>query len=370
LQRFMRGRQGERLVVELRGHDLETAARLARRVEAVMKSVPGIADVRIGREEGLEERTIQVDTARAADLGLDRSEIARTLETYVLGRVATRLRQDGDEYDIRVMLREQDRARTEQLRSLPLLSPRGVVPLGAVAEVGARRGPGSIEREGQERVLSLVGGLGDRALGDVVADLEAALAEVERPTGFSLAVAGEAREQESTFRGLGIGIVLAVLLVFAVMAVQFESLRHPLLVMSAVPFGFVGVVLTLVLTDTTFSLNAFLGCIVLVGIAVNNAIVLVDTANLVRREQGLEPGPAMLEAGRRRLRPILMTTSTTALAVLPIALALGEGSEIQAPLARVLLGGLLVSAAITLVLLPALYTLAGGRAPIMSSGPR
>ena len=361
LQRFMRGRQGERLVVELRGHDLETAARLARRVEAAMKAVPGIADVRIGREEGLEERTIQVDTARAADLGLDRSEIARTLETYVLGRVATRLRQDGDEYDIRVMLREQDRARTDQLGNLPLLSPRGVVPLAAVAEVGARRGPGSIEREGQERVLSLVGGLGDRPLSAVVADLEAALEQIERPTGFSIAVAGEAREQESTFRGLGIGIVLAVLLVFAVMAVQFESLRHPLLVMSAVPFGFVGVVLTLVLTGTTFSLNAFLGCIVLVGIAVNNAIVLVDTANQLRRDEGLDLTAAILEAGRRRLRPILMTTSTTALAVLPIALALGEGSEIQAPLARVVLGGLLVSAAITLLLLPALYTLAGGR---------
>ena len=197
----------------------------------------------------------------------------------------------------------------------------------------------------------------------MVADLEKALAAVERPAGFTIAVAGETREQQSTFAGLRIGMVLAVLLVFAVMAVQFESLRNPLMVMSSVPFGFVGVAGTLIATGTTFSLNAFLGSIVLVGIAVNNAIVLIDAANQLR-EQGLEVRVAILEAGRRRLRPILMTTSTTVLAMLPIALALGEGSEIQAPLARVVLGGLLFSTAITLALLPALYVLtAAGAAP-------
>ncbi|MDQ3369133.1 MAG: efflux RND transporter permease subunit [Myxococcota bacterium] len=361
LQRFMRGSQGERLVVELRGHDLEVASRLAARVEATMKQIAGIEDVRIGREQGLEERTIKVDTARAADLGLTRAQIAETLETYVLGKVATRLREAGDEYDIRVMLREEDRQQTSQLGGLPILSSRGVIPLSAVAQVGVRRGPGSIAREGQERVLSIVGGLGARPLGAVVADLEAALATIERPEGFTIVVAGETKEQQATFAGLGIGIMLAILLVFAVMAVQFESLRNPLMVMCAVPFGFVGVVVTLVGTGTTFSLNAFLGSIVLVGIAVNNAIVLVDAANFLRREHGLDAHAAILQAGRLRLRPILMTTSTTVLAMLPIALALGEGAEIQAPLARVVLGGLVVSTLVTLVLLPAIYVLAAGR---------
>jgi HAE1 family hydrophobic/amphiphilic exporter-1 len=231
-----------------------------------------------------------------------------------------------------------------------------VVPLSSVAEVGARRGPSSIEREGQERVLSIVGGVGERALSDVVSDLEEALLGVERPSGFSLAVAGEAREQEIAFQGLGVGIALAILLVFAVMAVQFESLRNPFLIMAAVPFGFVGVVATLVVTGTTFSLNAFLGCIVLVGVSVNNAIVLVDAANQLRAQHGNKRA-AMIEAGRRRLRPVLMTTSTTVLGVLPIALAVGEGSEIQAPLARVIVGGLMVSTLITLLLVPALYGL-------------
>jgi HAE1 family hydrophobic/amphiphilic exporter-1 len=356
LQRFMRGSQGERLVVEIRGHELDVASALAHRVEAVMKEVPGIADVRLGREEGLEERTIRVNTERAADLGLSRSDIARTLETYVLGRVATRLRDAGDEYDVRVMLREEDRAQTAQLGELPILSSRGVVPLSAVASVGVRRGPGSIEREGQERVLSIVGGLGDRPLGQVVAELEKKLGALELPAGFSVDVAGESEEQDKTFAGLTIGIVLALLLVFAVMAVQFESLRHPLLVMSAVPFGFVGVVIVLVVTGTTFSLNAFLGSIILVGIATNNAIVLVEAANQLRQE-GLDATAAIVEAGRRRLRPILMTTASTVMGMIPIALAIGEGAEIQAPLARVVLGGMLVSALITLVLLPVLYVL-------------
>jgi HAE1 family hydrophobic/amphiphilic exporter-1 len=357
LQRFMRGSQGERLVVEIRGHDLDVAATLAKRVEGVMKQVPGIADVRLGREEGLEERTISIATERAADLGLTRPQIARTLETYVLGRVATRLRDAGDEYDVRVMLREEDRAQTAQLGALPILTARGVVPLSAVAKVGVRRGPGSIEREGQERVLSIVGGLGDRPLGDVVKELEAALETLELPAGFSVEVAGEAREQDKTFAGLQVGAILAILLVFSVMAVQFESLRHPLIVMSAVPFGFVGVVIMLITTGTTFNLNAFLGAIVLVGIAVNNAIVFVTAANQIRHDNGVDATAAIIEAGRRRLRPILMTTATTVLGMLPVALAIGEGAEIQAPLARVVIGGLLISALITLVLLPVLYVL-------------
>ena len=360
LQRFMRGSQGERLVVEIRGHELDVASELAKRVETVMKATRGIEDVRPSREEGLEERTIKVATERAADLGLTRADVARTLETYVLGRVATRLRQAGDEYDIRVMLREQDRATTAQLQELPILTARGVVPLSAVAEIGVRRGPGSIEREGQERVLSIVGGLGDRPLGAVIEDLETSLAQVELPNGFTIEVAGEAREQDKTFAGLQIGIILAILLVFAVMAVQFESVRQPLILMSAVPFGFVGVVLALVATGTTFSLNAFLGSIILVGISVNNAIVLVDAANQLRHE-GRDVIEAIVEAGRRRLRPILMTTTTTVFGMLPVALAIGEGAEIQAPLARVVIGGMIVSSLITLVLIPVLYVLTASK---------
>jgi len=369
LMRIMRGSSGERLEVAVRGHDLETAAKLGEEVAAVMRDTPGVADVRVAREEGMEERTVSVDTARAADLGVTGAQVARTVETYVLGTIATRYRERGDELDVRVVLRESDRRATEQLAALPLVTARGSVPLGAVARVGARRGPTSIAREGQERILYVVGGLGDRALSEVVTDLRERLTRIERPPGFTVGVAGELEQQDETFGGLAVGVLLAILLVYAVMAVQFESLKDPMVVMVAIPFGFIGVVLTLVLTGTTLNMNSFLGTIVLVGIAVNNAIVLVDYTNLLRRERGLELVTALIEAGRRRLRPILMTTFTTTLAMLPIALALGEGSEIQAPLARVVLGGLLASTVVTLLVVPCLYYLVERRRAAREPAP-
>jgi HAE1 family hydrophobic/amphiphilic exporter-1 len=240
------------------------------------------------------------------------------------------------------------------------------VPLSAVAQVGSRRGLSSIAREGQERVVRVAGGLGDRPLSEVVTDLDAAIARIDVPDGFSLRVGGEHEEQEKTFGGLLAGIVLAILLVYAVMVVQFESLLHPLIIMASVPFGLIGVVVTLVISGTTLNMNSFLGTIVLVGIAVNNAIVLVDCTNLLRREQGLALVPALIEACQQRLRPILMTTMTTVLGMLPLALGLGEGSEIQAPLARVVVGGLVASTVVTLLLVPSLYFLLerGGRRPL------
>lgn len=358
LMRLMRGRSGERLAVEIRGHDLQTAATLGVKVRDALASVAGVTDVRVNRDEGLQEQTIHVDRARAADVGVTRSQVADTIETYVLGRVATRMRDESDELDVRVVLRDEDRDDVAQLPALPVMTPSGPVPLEAVARFDERRGPSSIERVGQERVLTVTAGVSaERPLSEIVSDVKTVMHGIERPAGFTVAVAGEIEEQQDTFAGLFTGILLAILLVYAVMAIQFESLRHPMIVMAALPFGFIGVVFTLLLTDTTFSLNAFLGAIVLVGIAVNNAIVLVDYMNLLRREQGFALLDAVIAAGRRRLRPILMTTLTTSLAMLPLALALGEGSEIQAPLARVVLGGLIASTAVTLVIVPCLYLL-------------
>jgi HAE1 family hydrophobic/amphiphilic exporter-1 len=376
LMRLMRGSSGERLVVEVRGHDLEAAAALGLTVESAMRTVAGIGEVRVDREEGLEERTVRVDAIRAADLGVSQGVVADALETYVLGRVATRMREGGDEFDVRVQLREEDRRALEQLDMLPIVTAAGhAVPLSSVAEIGGRQGPQSIARVDQERVLRVRGDLGERALGDVVADLEAALGRIEVPDGFTLVVGGEHEQQQETFGGLAVGIALAILLVYAVMGAQFESLRDPLVVMAALPFGFVGVVATLALTDTTLNMNSFLGAIVLVGIVVNNAIVLVDYINMLRREQGFALEEAVLEAGRRRLRPILMTTLTTVLAMLPLAFDFGEGSEIQAPLARVVVGGLTVSTVVTLIVVPILYYLmesgrgrSSGRASAPGSG--
>ncbi|MBN1945129.1 MAG: efflux RND transporter permease subunit [Bradymonadales bacterium] len=358
LSRMMRGGVGERLEVLVKGHDLQAAAELGKRISQTMASVEGVTDVRIDREEGLLERAVLVDTTRSADLGLTRSDIASALETYVLGRVATRLREGGNEFDVRVQLREEDRREVEQLGRLPIMTPTGLaIPLSSVATVARREGPVSISRLNQERVLRVLGGLGERDLGSVTADLNDRLARLDLPEGFTATIGGEQAEQEETFSGMLLGVLLAVFLVYLVMCVLFESLRHPLVIMVTVPFAAIGVVATLILTKTTFNINSFMGLFVLVGIVVNNAIVLIDYTNLMRREHGMPMVTALLLAARRRLRPILMTMFTTSLALVPLAIGLGEGSELQAPLARVVVGGLVSSTLVTLLLIPCVYYL-------------
>ncbi|HEX9619872.1 MAG TPA: efflux RND transporter permease subunit [Polyangiaceae bacterium] len=361
LTRILR-RGNDRISVEVRGHDLGAADELAERVVAIVGNTPGVTFARPDRELGQLERVIEVNRTRAAELGLGSAEIAETVEHYVAGRVSTHFRERGDEFDIRVQLEESERERLDQLGALPIVTASGEqVPLSSLVTVRERRGPSSISRVDQERTLRINAGTGSRPLGEIAADLEQRLAGLSVPAGFSIAVTGEVAEQQDTFLSMLLGILLAAFLVFAVMAVQFESLRHPLVIMASVPFALVGVVGALVVTDTTLNMNSALGAIVLVGIVVNNAIVLVDYTNLLRRERGASLLTAVVEAGRRRLRPILMTTLTTALALLPLALGVGEGSEIQAPLARVVVGGLLTSTAVTLLLVPSLYLVAERR---------
>ena len=368
LLRVMRGGGDDRLTVQIRGHELDVANRLAEEVRAVMDEIDGITETRVDREDGQLQRVVRVDRARLGDLGLGLRDVADALEHYVLGHVATRYRDDGDEYDIRVVLRAQDRERIAQLPTLPLVAADGrEVPLSSVARIEESLGPSSIAREDQERVLKVSAGLSDRELGEIVADLERGLAGITRPEGFRLAIGGEAVEQRKAFGSLLIGGLLAVFLVYAVMAVQFESLRGPLVVMTSVPVALVGVVVTFLLSGTTLNLNSGLGMVILVGIVVNNAIVLVDYTNILRERDGLGIRDAIVRAARTRLRPILMTTLTTALGMLPLAIAPGEGSELQSPLARAVVGGLVWSTLVSLVLVPCAYLLVEGRRGSKSS---
>ncbi len=355
LFRLMRGGD-DRLSVEVRGHDIDTADRLAARVRKALANVPGVTDTFVDREPGKIERTIRADRARLAELGLSGADVANAVETYVLGKVSTRFRDGGAEYDIRVRLREEDRKTVDQLYNLPIPLPGGgAVTLGAVARVDPGSSPTSIARLNQERIVRVGAGVGDRPLDQIVRDVDAQLQAIEVPEGFTIAMGGEQKEQAETFSGLIVGVLLAIFLVYAVMVVQFESLKQPLIIMTSVPFALIGAVGVLLATGTTFNMNSFLGLIVLVGIVVNNAIILVDYTNLLRNERGMEIVEALIECGRLRLRPVLMTTLTTVLGMLPLALGLGEGSEIQAPLARVVVGGLTVSTLVTLVFVPALY---------------
>jgi len=355
LFRMLRG-GGERLRGNSRGYDLAVASLLAKQVADRMEKVEGITDVDIDRKEGNREAVVLIDPAKAADLGLTVGGVGQELSTYLLGTGATYFRQGGDEFRILVRLRETDRMHTDQLERLPLMTGDGrIIQLGDVARVERSEGPVSIRRLNQERMVTVSAGFADVDLGSIVNQVRTSISDLPVPEGFSISMGGEFEEQQKTFAQLLVGLILAIALVYMVMASLFESLLHPLVMLLSIPFALIGIILTLLITGTTLNMNSFLGAIVLVGVVVNNAIVLVDYINLLRREHGMELVAAVTEGGRRRLRPILMTTLTTSLALVPVALGIGEGSEMQAPLARVIIGGLLSSTLITLVFIPCLY---------------
>jgi HAE1 family hydrophobic/amphiphilic exporter-1 len=369
----------DRLSIQIRGHDMEAGMEYAKQVRDAMDRIPGVAEPQISQRPGMPEMLILVDRPRAASMGLNVSEIADALETAIGGRRTSMFREGGDEYNILVRLREEDRLALSQIGAVPLSTPVGrTVPAESVVQLKRQEGPTYITRIDQQRIITVTGSLDDRDLGSVVADMEDSLRQIPRPDGFDIVFGGEYEEQQEAFRELTFASLLALALVYMVMASQFESLRDPFIILFSVPLAAIGVVLALLLTETTFNMQAFLGVIVLVGIVVNNAIVLVDYMNLLRREHGMELREAVITAGSRRLRPILMTTITTVLGLGPMALGIGEGSELQAPLARTVIGGLTASTLITLVFIPVVYfTLerfkraapAGGNVPAPAMAP-
>ena len=226
-----------------------------------------------------------------------------------------------------------------------------------VVEVLPRKGPVLIERKDQERITYVTANTTGRDMGSILSDIRKGLQTVPVPRDFSILFGGDFEEQQKSFRELLLSFVLALILVYMVMASLYESLRYPFVVMFSVPMAATGVILMLLLTGTTFNIQSYIGCIMLGGIVVNNAILLVDHINLLRTRDGYPLMEAIEEAGRRRLRPILMTATTTILAMAPLAVGFGEGGETQAPMARAIIGGLLSSTAITLLVLPVIYAL-------------
>jgi HAE1 family hydrophobic/amphiphilic exporter-1 len=358
-----RGGDEERLQVEVRGHDPEIMAGLAEQVHAAMLTVPGIPSAIVSRRPGTPEMLVRVDRAKATSMGLSVGAVADTLETAIGGTRASMFREQGDEYDILVRLREEDRLRVGQVDDVPVYLPDGsTVPAQTLVRLARREGPVEIRRKDQQRIIVVGATLGDRDMGSVVGDLREKLLDINRPRGYEFVFAGEWEEQEEAFRDMTFAAILALLLVYMVMAAQFESLRDPFIILFSIPLAAIGVTGMLVLTKTTFNMQGFLGVIVLVGIVVNNAIVLIDYMNLLIREHGMPLREAVVTAGRRRLRPILMTTATTVLGLVPMALGWGEGGELQAPLARVVIGGLTTSTMITLIIIPIIYYTLEGKA--------
>jgi len=344
--------------VEIRGYDLETADALAAKVKAIVEAVPGVTDAQTSRESGTPEELILIDREKAADMKLTPSAVANALETFLSGTRAGDFRQEGDEYRILVRLKNPEQMALRDILDLTLTNADGEpVVLRNVVNVAPRSGPVQIERKDQERVTTVSANLSGRDMGSVLSDIRKGLQSVPVPQSFSILFGGDYEEQQKAFRELLLSISLALVLVYMVMACQYESLRDPFVVMFSVPLAAIGVVLTLFFTRTTFNIQSYIGCIMLGGIVVNNAILLVDHTNLLRRRDGMPLRGAIEEAGRRRLRPILMTAMTTILGLLPLALGMGEGGDAQAPLARVVIGGLFSSTLITLVFVPVMYSI-------------
>jgi len=347
----------ESLSIEIYGEDLDQGFELAQRVQQAIAGIPGVSDARLGRDPGRPERVIRVDREKIARLGLSMTQVAEIIETNLAGTRATTLRRKGREYDILVRLAEPDRDLLKDIEQVSLVASNGAsVPLQSVVDISYAKGPIIIDRKDQERVITVNANIAGRDLGSVAEDVREALRGLDVPDGFTLTLAGEYEEQQKAQGQLAIALVLAVLLVYMVMAAQFENLFDPFVVMFSIPMAAIGVFATLYLTGTTFNIQSYIGMIMLTGIVVNNAIVLVDYTNLMRRRDGVPLLEAVVESGRRRLRPILMTTLTTVLGLLPLALGAGEGGEVQAPMARVVIGGLLTSTLVTLVLIPVVYT--------------
>ena len=357
INRLSRGfGDGDRLAVEIRGYDLDVLNDLGTKVLEAMGNVRGAAGPRIAVPPGNPEMVIRVDRAKASSLGLNVADVAATMETAIGGKQASMFRQDGDEFNILVRLQEKDRLDIAQIAQIPLTTPSGlVIPAGSVVTLQRREGPSQIQRKNQQRILTVSAALQDRDLGSTVRDLSAQLRKIDLPDGYTFNFGSEYEEQEEAFQQMILAVILAITLVYMVMAAQFESLRDPFIILFSIPVASIGVVLSLMLTHTSVTIQALLGMIVLVGIVVNNAIVLVDYANQLRRDHGMKLYEAIMDAGMSRLRPILMTTATTVLGLIPMAIGIGEGAELQAPLARVIIGGLTASTMITLLLIPVLY---------------
>ena len=341
--------------------DLEALAAWGPVLVDELAAIEGLVDVRSSLEEGNPELQIIFDRDRLASLGLDMRVVAETLRDRVLGAVPTRFREDDRQIDIRVRNTEQQRRTADDVRNLMIPGPDGrQLRLLTVAEVRDDRGPAEIHRVQQQRAAVISANLEGRGLGAAVRDIEALLDRSPPPPGVIAELGGQVNEMQTSFASLRFALALAVFLVYLVMAATFESLIHPFVVLFTIPLALVGVVLGVFVTGIDISVIALIGVVMLVGIVVNNAIVLIDTVNQLRRT-GMDKAEAVIRGGHLRLRPILMTTLTTVLGLLPMALSLGEGAELRAPLAITVSFGLLFSTVLTLVVIPAVYLVVPSR---------
>lgn len=348
---------GDPIEIKLSGPEHEVLDELADQVVTEIESVDGIFNPESAQEAGRPQMIIQVDKEKAAQYGLTEEQIKGQIELKFTGQVASVYREKGHEMNVTLVYPEDERRTINDLNDMKIQSAEGAsIPLEEVATFEESEGPVALMRENQQPQMNITSELSGRDLGSVVSDVENKLDHMSFPEGYQYSIGGQAEDMAESFSDLAIALIFSVFLVYAVMAVQFENFLFPFIIMFSMPATVVGVLLGLFVTDLPLSIPAFIGIIMLAGIVVNNSIVLVDYINILRG-YGYNRYEAIIEAGRSRLRPILMTTLTTVLAMIPLGLALGEGAEMQQPLAVTIIFGLSVSSLFTLLLIPVVYTL-------------
>jgi HAE1 family hydrophobic/amphiphilic exporter-1 len=345
------------LAVQIIGYDLQNLAKYSQRMEAIMQGDKRFADVKSSLQSGNPELKIKFDHGKLAQLGINAPDVAKLLSVQIGGEVATKYSIEDRKVDILVRTIEQQRdsiADIGQLIVNPGASP--AIPLAAVADISMSIGPSEITRIGQERVAVISANLNYGDLNEAVLAVQQHIDTLKLPLNMQAKVAGQSEEMENSFQSLQFALALAIFLVYLVMASQFESLLHPLLILLTVPLACAGSIYGLYLSGTNISVVVFIGLIMLAGIVVNNAIVLIDRINQLRGS-GLHKNAAIIEAAQSRLRPILMTTLTTSLGLLPMAIGLGDGAEIRTPMAVTVIYGLLFATLLTLFFIPVIYSL-------------
>ena len=342
---------------EIYGYDFEKTDSVAQRLKRILSSVKGTADIRISRDNYQPEYQVDFDRQKLAIYGLNLTTAANALRNRINGSTASYFREDGDEYDIKVMYDPDHRQSIEDIENILLFNAQGKgVRLKEVGTVVERFNPPIIERKDRERIITVSTVVQDRPMSDIIADAQPLIDKMEVPSGVTINLSGSYEDQQDSFRDLAMLAVLIIILVYIVMASQFESFTYPGIIMTSIMFAFSGVVLILWITGTNLNVMSMIGGIMLIGIVVKNGIVLIDYITL-NRERGMSITKSVLHAGKSRMRPVLMTSLTTILGMVPMAVGTGEGAEMWRPMGVAVIGGLTFSTILTLLFVPTLYTI-------------
>lgn len=346
---------GSMVDIEILGYDFETTEKIAHDIKEKMGKIKGFRDVTVSREDYIPQYQVEFDREKLALNGLNVGTASAFIRNRMNGMTASLFREDGEEYKIKVRYDKANRESIEDIENISIINQSGKsIRLNEVAKVVERFAPPSIERQDRERIIKVSATLYGETLDKATKNIQAEIDKMDVPSNIGIQIGGTINDQQESFGDMGILSLLIIMMVYFVMAAQFESLRYPFIIMFSIPFALTGVLIVLFITGGTINMMSAIGSIMLIGIVVKNGIVLVDYINL-NRERGMNISKAVIDGGKSRLRPVLMTTATTVLGMIPMAIGLGEGSEIWQPMGIVIVGGLTVSTLVTLIFIPALY---------------